>query len=260
MIAIVAIALAYALLIVVLYLSQERMIFSGAQPNHLLYQQLQNYSCEVAGTGGRLLGWNIPGAASSSDRVGIFFGGNGQDVASMEYVFNRLDVASVYAFNYPGYGLSEGSPSEESLYNDALLIFDRIQADHSGKSVVVIGQSLGSAVAGYVATKRKVGSLILITPVSSIKDIVRWRFKHIVPAFLVKHNFNLCKMAKAIFCDTLVIIAGQDSVIPKKLSLKTYKNIAAKRTLFEDVTADHDDVFVDDATILAMNDFLDSQI
>lgn len=258
MVTIIVIALAYALFVAFLYFSQERIIFAGAQPNHLLYQRLKGYACEVAGTNGRLLGWNVPGALPSGDSIAIFFGGNGQDVANMASIFNQLAVDSVYAFNYPGYGLSEGKASETLLYNDAELIFDRIKAERSGKKVILIGQSLGSAVAGHVATKRKVDTLILITPISSVKDIVRRRLKHSFPSFLVKHNFNLCQMAKTIRCDTLVIIAGQDSVIPKDFSLKTYNNLAARRALFEDVTADHNTVFMDNATILAMNNFLNT--
>lgn len=254
--AFIAVAVIYALAVVYLYVAQERLIFPGAGPNHLVYHRLDRYSCDITGAGGRLQGWRVPGAARTGNSVAIFFGGNGQDVCDVQATFERVAVESTYAFNYRGYGLSEGKPSEAVFYNDALFIFDTIRKEYAGKSLVVIGQSLGSAVAGYIATQREVDKLILITPLSSVKDVVRWRFKNTFPTLLVKHSFELSEYAKAVTCDTLIISAGQDNVIPRHLSMKTFHNLRAARTLCEVPAAGHNTVYSDGSALLAINAFV----
>lgn len=252
-----ALALAYACFTGFLYLAQERLIFTGAKPNHLLYHQLCGCSRDLINEGIRLQGWKIPGNSKTSDAVIIFFGGNAQDVGGMVTTLTRLPAKSVYFFNYRGYGLSEGKPSEAALYRDALFIFDTVQNQNPGKSVSVIGQSLGSAIAGYVAAQREVKKLVLITPISSIKDMVRFRYKNLFPTPLVKHDFQLYQYAKSIRCDTLVIIAEQDTIVPHAFSLKTCHSLPGQKTLLTVEKTDHNTIFSQDITVSSVKRFLE---
>ena len=60
------------------------------------------------------------------------------------------------AFHYRGYRPSEGTPSEAALFQDAVLIHDRLVARLQPRRVILAGFSLGSGVAAYLASKRAV--------------------------------------------------------------------------------------------------------
>ena len=85
----------------------------------------------------------------------LYFGGNAESVD-----YNAVPFASlfhdftVYLVNYRGYGGSSGSPSERAFYADAIHIYDVVSPEYDAVSLV--GRSLGSAVATYVAATRSV--------------------------------------------------------------------------------------------------------
>ena len=85
----------------------------------------------------------------------VYFGGNAEAVEAQRDTFAQwFPSHTVYLPAYRGYGASEGSPSEGALKQDALAFFDHAAARHA--SVDVIGRSLGSGVASYVASQRAV--------------------------------------------------------------------------------------------------------
>src|SRR5580692_7402038 len=123
--------------------------------------------------------WHIGWAGSGGNAV-IYFGGNAEDVAQNVPLFRTVFPHSdVYLVNYRGYGGSTGMPSEAALFADALAVFDYVQARHS--AVSLIGRSLGSGVAVYVAARREIGRLVLVTPYDSIENVARRAY----PAFPV---------------------------------------------------------------------------
>ena len=64
--------------------------------------------------------------------------------------------------DYRGYGKSEGEPSEKGLYLDAEAAYDWIVAHgYTPKQIVIHGESLGTAVATYLATNRQSAGVIL---------------------------------------------------------------------------------------------------
>jgi len=142
----------------------------------------------------------------------LYFGGNGESVA-----FSAPDYAeifpshTVYLVNYRGYGRSSGKPDEQGLYSDAQYIFDEIKQKH--QDVSVIGRSLGSGVATFIASKRDVDRLVLITPYDSIQNVAQ-RIYWIYPmSLLLKDKFNSLSRVKQIKAKTLILVAENDEVI-----------------------------------------------
>ena len=88
----------------------------------------------------------------------IYFGGNAEDVSGNIPGFRKIfPQHNVYLVNYRGYGGSTGSPSETAFYRDALAVFDEIRPRYT--DISVIGRSLGSGVATYLATVREIDRL-----------------------------------------------------------------------------------------------------
>ena len=85
----------------------------------------------------------------------IYFGGNAESMAqSSDEIARQFPAFTVYLMDYRGYGRSTGEPSEEGLYSDALKLYDTMKSKY--ESISIGGRSLGSGIAVYVASQRKV--------------------------------------------------------------------------------------------------------
>lgn len=156
------------------------------------------------------------------DNAVIYFGGNNETVAKRaEEHLNDFPNHTIYLINYRGYGGSSGEPTEEGLYSDALAIFDELQLKH--KRLSVMGRSLGTGVATYVAVTRAVQKLILITPYDSIEEIAKDQYPLFPIGLLIKDTFNSLERAPFIKANTLMIVAGKDHLVPTKNTLRLIK-------------------------------------
>lgn len=143
----------------------------------------------------------------------IYFGGNAESAAKIAPDFaQNFKNHTVYLMNYRGFGSSTGAASEQALYQDAITLFDQIK--HKHKNISLIGRSLGSGLAAYVAAKRETHKLILITPYDSILNVARSKYP-IYPIGLMLHDqFNTAKLVPQIQEPTLAILAEKDRIVP----------------------------------------------
>ncbi len=147
----------------------------------------------------------------------IYFGGNAEDVSSHLSDFGRLFPAhAVYLVNYRGYGGSAGQPSEAALLGDALAIYDALAPRHD--SVALIGRSLGSAVAVHLAAQRPVERLALVTPFDSLARVAQHHFPWLPARQLIRDRYDSTAPASQITAPVLVVLAGEDEVIPRARS------------------------------------------
>ncbi len=155
-------------------------------------------------------------------RALLYFGGNAEAVIDNAAPFGHyFPGQTIYLVNYRGYGGSSGAPSEAALYQDALAVFDRIAEQHH--SITVMGRSLGSGIATYLATRRKVDKLVLITPCDSMQQLAKQHYPLYPVAFLLREKYDSVGRAGEIAVATLMLIAGNDRIIPPVRS----KNLAA---------------------------------
>jgi hypothetical protein len=155
-------------------------------------------------------------AGNKTDAI-IYFGGNAENVAwnipVFASVFNKY---AVYLVNYRGYGGSTGQPSEVALFVDAVNIYDQLKTRHA--SVSVIGRSLGSGVAVYLASVREVDKLLLITPFDSVENIGKKQFPLFPVSLLLEDKYDSLSRAGKIEAPTSVLIAEHDEIIPRENS------------------------------------------
>lgn len=143
----------------------------------------------------------------------VYFGGNAEDVSHGIPQFGRLfPDKTVYLVNYRGYGASTGVPTEAALLSDALTVFDKISESHSRVSVV--GRSLGSGVAVYLAATRKPERLVLVTPYDSLARLAQSSYPIFPVSAMLKDRFDSISHAGSISAPTLVLIAEHDEIIP----------------------------------------------
>jgi uncharacterized protein len=155
--------------------------------------------------------------ARAGPRAILYFGGNGEDVA-----FNLAGFASafprhsLYLVNYRGYGGSSGAPTEAGLEVDAVAAFDHLRKTHA--EISVIGRSLGSGIATYLASVRPVHRLVLVTPFDSLVNVARGQMKLFPVVLLLRDRFESAAHAPAIRVPTLLVVAGADRLIARERS------------------------------------------
>jgi pimeloyl-ACP methyl ester carboxylesterase len=150
----------------------------------------------------------------------IYFGGNAEDVSANLPSFSQAFPGhAIYLHHYRGYG-STGSPTEAALQSDALAVFDHVSKTHS--DIAVVGKSLGSGVAVWLASRRPVSRLILVTPYNSIQELAAQRFPYFPVPWLLVDKFESWKYAPQVTALTLLISAEHDEVIPAASTEKLY--------------------------------------
>jgi pimeloyl-ACP methyl ester carboxylesterase len=172
------------------------------------------------------------------------FGGNAwnaEDAAS--YLHNVYPSADVVAFHYRGYRPSTGSPSAETLLEDAPLVYDFAVARIHPDRTIAVGFSIGSGVAAALAGERPVDGLILVTPFDSLKAVASDLYPFLPVAMLFRNDMDAVAALKASKVPTAIIAAGQDEIIPRR---RTDGLRAAVGNLVLDQTiagAGHNDIY-----------------
>lgn len=209
---VVTITVVYVLLLAAIFVFQRQLLyFPVPHPRGVNAQEV-----EFENEGLKLRGWIInPGRS----RAVIYFGGNAEaienNIADLETDFKNY---SFYLVHYRGYGKSEGNPTEGGLYSDALAIYDAISKKY--ESVSLIGRSLGSGVAVYLAAHRSIDKLILLTPFDSITEVARMHYPFIPVHYVARDRFEAFRFAPEITAPVLMVTAERDRVVPVERALK----------------------------------------
>jgi alpha-beta hydrolase superfamily lysophospholipase len=149
------------------------------------------------------------------ERAIIYFGGNAERVLANAAMFTHIfNDATVYLTEYRGFGGSSGEPSEAALYADARAIYDQFADRHAG--IAVIGRSLGSGVATYLAAVRTVDRVVLVTPYDSVEAVAAARYPIYPISLMLKDKFPSINYVQEIDSPTLILIAEHDRTIPRK--------------------------------------------
>lgn len=162
-----------------------------------------------AGNGDTLAALYLPNPAAK--HTIWYFHGNGQalgDVAPLLWEFHRRGYA-VFAFDYPGYGVSSGQPSEKSL-NAATQAAARYLRENLRVplgQVILYGRSLGGGPSVELATRERVAGLVLESTFLSVYRVkTRWRL-------LPFDQFENLRKLPRVACPVLVIHGRQDEVV-----------------------------------------------
>lgn len=148
-------------------------------------------------------------------RLLLFFGGNAERAPAWLADPRWPQDWAVAAVDYRGYGRSEGLPSEAALFADAVSIHDELvlRLGVAPRDVVVVGRSLGSGVATYLASQRELGGVVLVTPYDSITEVAAVAYPWLPVRYLIRHAFDSCARAPQIRTPALFVTAGRDMLI-----------------------------------------------
>jgi len=179
--------------------------------------------------------------SKDTDRIVLYFHSNSTDLGIMARDFHMLAEqleCHVMFIEYPGYGVyPQRNERDEAMCEDALSIFDLLTKKMKlrGEQIIVIGRSIGSGVATYLAHHRKVQALILISPFLSIKSVA----KSLAGPFgwLLHDRFKNYEEIAHITSPILCIHGKSDDLIPISHSVELLKkavNSKYKAAHFDD--------------------------
>lgn len=95
----------------------------------------------------------------------------------------------VFVFDYRNYGKSTGKFHEESMYNDAISVYNHLKNSFKEENIIVYGYSLGGTFATKIASRNKPKELILEAPFYNFKKAAQYK-SLFTPTFLLKYQFR----------------------------------------------------------------------
>ncbi|HUI07903.1 MAG TPA: alpha/beta hydrolase [Verrucomicrobiae bacterium] len=207
-------------------------------------------------------GWFLPApqppSANHEPSVGghrspitvLFFHGNAGNIS---HRFEKLEVfgalgVDAFIIDYRGYGRSEGKPSEDGTYRDARAAYEYLTKTRSCQplTVVVYGESLGSAVAADLATKVDIGGLVLEEAFTSVPDVGQKMFPYLPVRWLVRTQYDTLAKMPRIHAPLLIFHSRDDEFFDLRHAQRLLAAANEPKQLIE-LRGGHNDAFVTSA-------------
>jgi hypothetical protein len=222
---------------------------------HLIYfpnkAQAEELSREAARIGlktwddgnGSAIGWKPAGERNARNRMLVFHGNAGYALHRDYFVagFQALgDQWEVFLFEYPGYGAREGTPSATAFKATAKQALESLLAADS-RPVFVIGESLGSGIASYLAATfpEQVAGLLLVTPFSSLADVAAHHYPFLPVRTLLSERYDSVEALARYRGPVAFLIAGRDEVVTSELGQQLYDSYSGPKWLRVEAQAGH---------------------
>ena len=166
--------------------------------------------------------------------------GNAEDMVESIGVLEGLvnEGYTVASVDYPGYGLSDGSPDEEGCYRNVHRLYDWLIEKRGFKpeEIIIDGFSIGTGPATELAATRPCGGLILEAPfLSAPRVVTRVRILPIDP-------FPNLKRIGAVKCRVLMIHGTKDSVVPYSQGQALFKLANEPKRFVSVADCDHNEI------------------
>ncbi len=256
----------YFVLVLMLYLLQDRMVFLSnlpgrsltASPNHIGL----NYEDVSLATSDNedLHGWYIPAANPSG--VLLFFHGNAGNISHRMdsiKIFHELGL-DVLIIDYRGYGQSSGKASEQGTYLDAQSAWEYLVNNRgiTPDNIVIFGRSLGAAVASWLAARTSPGAVILESCFTSGLDMADRLYPFLPVRLITRLKYPVIDYVKRFSSPLLVVHSRQDEIIPFDMGQSIFAAAPEPKEMLV-LTGDHNGGFLlnRDQYLVAIGKFLD---
>jgi fermentation-respiration switch protein FrsA (DUF1100 family) len=228
----------YLTLILLLMMFEEYMIFPAPQypqgnwnPNGLGHED----AFFTAEDGTKLHGWYLE---HPQPRAYLLIAhGNAEHVAYMADELRELRdrfQASVFAFDYRGYGRSEGSPREKGVLADgrAAQAWLAQRAGIAPSDIVLMGRSLGGAVVVDMAVNNGARGLILERTFTSLPDVAARHYPWAPVKLLMRNRFDSLSKIKRYHGPLLQSHGTYDEVVPLEIGRRLFDAAPSTNKLF----------------------------
>src|SRR5713101_6864106 len=189
----------------------------------------------------RLHAWWI--AVPQTPLVTLYLHGNAGNVTHRFLQIHEITAAgsSVLMLDYRGYGKSGGSPNEHGLYADADAAYQYLlDRGYSARQIILQGESLGTAVAVDLASRKDCAGIVLEAAFTSARDVANTVLPVIGP-LLIRGLDSKSKIAK-VRAPVLFFHGDRDDIIPLRLGRALFNAAPRPRSFWEVRGAGHNDL------------------
>jgi fermentation-respiration switch protein FrsA (DUF1100 family) len=195
-----------------------------------------------------LVGWVMRSHPDSTGLWLLICHGNAGNLSEFDrpvhYAGLRQLGLNLLAFDYRGYGESEGVPTEAGLYRDAQAVYRYLREKEgvAAERIIGFGHSLGSAVAVDLASRVPLAGLILDGALTSVIDRGQELYPYIPVRWIAGSRFNSMEKIPQVRIPKLFLHAVGDDVIPIAHGRRLYE-AALPPKLFVELQGGHGDAF-----------------
>ena len=178
----------------------------------------------------------------------MYFHGNAEDIGlayDLMFMFGAEMKMHVLAVEYPGYGLYKTSkPDEEKIKQDADTVYDYLTqvCGVKERDIILFGRSMGSGPSSYLASRKRAGSLLLMSPFMSIKDATKSLFgwAGFLSMAVYERFKNMDTVAEA-KCPVFFLHGQKDTLIPYNHSVELNRVCPTESFLHLPPNMDHNE-------------------
>jgi hypothetical protein len=173
----------------------------------------------------RLVPWQSAGTVigycrevTNARTIWLMMHGNAGQAAQRDYVLSRMnDQDSLYVLEYPGYGGRAGSPSKRAMDTAASEAYQILRAEHPGKKICVLGESVGSGPACSLASEKiPPDKIVLAVPFDTLASVASERFWFLPVYLLLRDRWNNVEALRHYSGLVEIFGAQDDTIIPIK--------------------------------------------
>jgi fermentation-respiration switch protein FrsA (DUF1100 family) len=208
----------------------------------------------------KLHGWYVPNA--DARRLVVYCHGNGEHVADQANLVFRLQsqlAATVFVFDYRGYGRSRGKPGERGCVADGMAA-QRWLAEREGvetEDIVVMGRSIGGGVAVQMAADQGARALVLENTFSRMTDAAAVLYPYLPVRLVMSNRYNSVSRIKHYHGPVFQCHGTADDMVPIELGRKLFEAAPTRlKKFFETRNGRHNDS-LPPAYYTALAQFLD---
>ena len=209
-----------------------------------------------------LHGWYIP--APQSRGTVLFLHGNAGNIShrlDSVRMFHRLGY-SMLIFDYRGYGNSSGKPSERGTYRDAEAAWRYLTEQRHIPScrIVLFGESLGGAVAAWLAALQKPAALVIASGFTSVPDLGQRLYPYFPVRWLARIRYDAREYLRSVTAPVLIAHSPEDEIIPFELGRALFAAANSPKQFLE-LAGGHNDGFISmrESWVRVLEDFLGGQ-
>jgi fermentation-respiration switch protein FrsA (DUF1100 family) len=210
-------------------------------------------------TGDRLQlhGWYIPaspderasrgGPAPNAEFTVLFCHTN---AGNMMYQLDSINIfynlgLSCFIFDYRGYGISQGRPTEQGTYLDVRAAYRWLTKKKgiNPQDVIIFGRSLGGSIAAYLAARTKTRGLVIESAFTTYRAIGRKFYPYMPIKWFARFDYPTIDYVRKVRCPVLVIHSRTDEMIPFEFGLQLYE-AANEPKEFVELYGGHNDSFL----------------
>ena len=255
---------AYGGLALLLYVFQPKLVFFPETGREIVATParagLPYEDVELATADGvRLHGWFVP--APQPRGAVLFLHGNAGNIShriDSLRMFHRLGYSTLI-FDYRGYGRSEGTPGEEGTYRDAEAAWRYLTETRQIPAcrIALFGESLGGAVAAWLAADRKAAALVIASGFTSVPDLAQDLYPYLPARWLARIRYDTRGYLKAVAAPVLIAHSPQDDIVPFAHGRALFAAANSPKQFLE-LAGGHNDgfIFMREEWVGALADFL----